>query len=158
MLISEDTVWREGSIVDLSEDVEVASGAKLTIEQGVTVNGGRIRVFGALDVLGSKENRVYFNDTYVGQRLPHGETTRSINGSFFTANGGGFYGDNLADAYFNGSDIGYGVVERSVFRNTWIGISPDKEINNNLFFLHPAARKATPRLSSMAALHLTSRS
>jgi len=58
-ILRTDTVWtKEGSPYNLVDNIQV--GGKLTIEPGVTVIGNRkdIAIFGDLEVLGSKEERI----------------------------------------------------------------------------------------------------
>jgi len=47
-IISQNTTWRRGETVNLSEEVQIANGVTLTVEPGVTINGNgnTIKVFG----------------------------------------------------------------------------------------------------------------
>lgn len=74
-IIDTNTVWTvDGSPYILTTNVQLAYGATLTIEPGVTVdgNGRSIRVYGRLEAVGSDESRIIFNDVPV-----KGGTTRT---------------------------------------------------------------------------------
>ncbi|MBT9247904.1 calcium-binding protein (plasmid) [Gemmobacter fulvus] len=61
MIISEDTIWSAGDIIDLGGLVQVAEGVTLTIEAGAMVRNGAIQVFGSLEAQGTMESRVSFD-------------------------------------------------------------------------------------------------
>lgn len=63
-IISQDTTWTAGQVINLNEEVQIAHGATLTIEDGVVVNGNgnAIRAFGALVALDQNLNDVVFDD------------------------------------------------------------------------------------------------
>jgi hypothetical protein len=69
MIITENTVWRANRTITLDSDVQISHGAKLTIEEGVTVNGGSILVAGEFDVKGTKADRVSFDLAEMPQYL-----------------------------------------------------------------------------------------
>jgi hypothetical protein len=67
-IISEDTVWtKENSPYFLTGNVELAYGASLTIEPGVSVVGrwGSIEVWGDLIVEGTEDENVLFNNVRI---------------------------------------------------------------------------------------------
>lgn len=49
LVITDDTVWSAGSVIDLTDDVHIAEGVTLTVEDGVTINGHNrsIQVWGS---------------------------------------------------------------------------------------------------------------
>ena len=61
MKITKNTVWRANRTITLDSDVQIAHGAQLTIENGVTVNGGSILLAGEFDVKGTKADHVSFD-------------------------------------------------------------------------------------------------
>ena len=69
MIITENTVWRANRTITLDSDVQISHGAKLTIEEGVTVNGGSILVAGEFDVKGTKADHVSFDLAKMPQYL-----------------------------------------------------------------------------------------
>ena len=69
MIITENTVWRANRTITLDSDVQISHGAKLTIEEGVTVNGGSILVAGEFDVKGTKADHVSFDLAEMPQYL-----------------------------------------------------------------------------------------
>ena len=69
MIITENTVWRANRTITLDSDVQISHGAKLTIEEGVIVNGGSILVAGEFDVKGTKADRVSFDLAEMPQYL-----------------------------------------------------------------------------------------
>ena len=64
MIISRNTVWATGQTVNLTDGVQIAPGATLTIEAGATVqgNGHSIASFGTLSVTGTSEVSAYFEN------------------------------------------------------------------------------------------------
>ena len=69
-IISEDTTWTSGQTINLSDDLQIAPGVTLTIEDGVVVNGfGKtIEVFGEIIALDEFEDDIIFNDAIVFPR------------------------------------------------------------------------------------------
>ena len=69
MIITENTVWRANRTITLDSDVQIAHGAQLTIENGVTVNGGSILLAGEFYVKGTKADHVSFDLAEIPQYL-----------------------------------------------------------------------------------------
>ena len=69
MIITENTVWGANRTITLDSDVQISHGAKLTIEEGVTVNSGSILVTGEFDVKGTKADHVSFDLAKMPQYL-----------------------------------------------------------------------------------------
>lgn len=50
VIITGNTIWHTGEVHDLSQStLQIAYGATLTIEEGVTVSEGNIHTFGTLN-------------------------------------------------------------------------------------------------------------
>ena len=64
-IISSNTTWTTGTTISLTSNIQIAYGATLTIEPGVTVdgNGFTIQTFGTLDAVGSTSSSVSFSKT-----------------------------------------------------------------------------------------------
>lgn len=60
-IIATNTVWTSGSLHELSDVVQIAPGATLTIEPGAIVRNGSIEAYGVLDVNGAWSNLVQFD-------------------------------------------------------------------------------------------------
>lgn len=63
-IISNDTILElEKSPYILTEDMQIAYGATLTIEPGVVINGdcSSIKIWGTLNAAGTEENKIIFN-------------------------------------------------------------------------------------------------
>lgn len=134
MIINSDSVWRAGETIVLSDDVQIAAGATLTIEEGVTVRGGRIDVFGTLTVEGSATDMVRFEDVSV----TFGNTYQApgridmafadwVGGSFLPATGNASYGSfAVSDSVFVGTVgfyIWYPTADSSFVGNLFDGTS-----------------------------------
>jgi hypothetical protein len=152
-IISSDTTWSKNSVITLSEDVQVAYGKTLKIEEGVVVNGNgfAIQVYGTLTADGLSSYSVQFNDTAF-EFGSNSQTPGVINlsnvslntGSFLAATGNASYGSfSVADSFFDsvtGFYIWYPEEESSFTRNIFlnssglsIGTRVDITIENNLF-------------------------
>lgn len=93
MIINENQTWKTGQVLYLNGDVQIDHGVTLTIEPGVVIygNGYQIKTYGRLDVNGSVENRVVFNNV----DLEFGDsssTPGNIELSHVEMNGGAFWG------------------------------------------------------------------
>jgi hypothetical protein len=65
MIISSNTTWTTGSTISLTSNIQIAHGATLTIQSGVSVqgNGFTIETFGNLDAAGSAGQTIQFQST-----------------------------------------------------------------------------------------------
>ena len=135
MIIRNDVVWRTGDIINISDDIQIASGATLTIEEGVTVRGGNIQVFGNLLVDGSGSSKVNFEDVALTFGSSHSTPGRIemqhavwSGGEFLPATGNGSYGSfSVSNSYFKGSSgfyIWYPTSDSNFTRNTFDSTSP----------------------------------
>jgi hypothetical protein len=63
-IITQNTTWKKGDIVNLTSEVQVASGVTLTIQAGVTINGNgnTIRTFGNLVAEGTSTEHITTNN------------------------------------------------------------------------------------------------
>jgi len=131
-IISEDTVWSSGSTVNLTEEVQVAHGVTLTIEDGVTVNGNgnTIRAFGSIFAVDDAASGVTFNNVSFLFSSNFESTGRiDISGAHF--NGGQFLYPTGNASYGSFS------VTNSIFSEVegfyiWYPVS-DSVFSNNLF-------------------------
>jgi hypothetical protein len=101
-IISTDTTWTSGQVIELTEEVQIANGATLTIEDGVVVNGNgnAIRAFGALVALDQNLDDVVFDgvkflfgnrfDTPGNIRI---EDAQIVGGQFLPPTGDASYGE-----------------------------------------------------------------
>lgn len=92
MIISQNTTWHTGEIINLSETTQIAPGARLTIEPGAVVNGNNnsIQTFGELYIGGDRNALTLVNNT----RLIFGATSANPGGYIHMdgvyMSGGGF--------------------------------------------------------------------
>jgi hypothetical protein len=63
-IISQNTTWKKGDIVNLTGEVQVATGVTLTIQSGVTINGNgnTIRTFGNVVAEGNSIEHITTNN------------------------------------------------------------------------------------------------
>lgn len=66
-IISTDTTWTSGQVINLTDTIEIAAGVTLTIEDGVVVNGrnGGIKVSGSLVTEDKSDENIVFRDVYI---------------------------------------------------------------------------------------------
>lgn len=67
IIISQNTTWKKGEVVNLADSIEVAPGVSLTIEAGVTINGNgkKITNYGTLNFLGTASENLIANDLII---------------------------------------------------------------------------------------------
>ena len=100
-IISQNTTWKSGDVINLADDVQVASGVTLKVEPGTTINGNfrTITVFGNLDIKGTINSNV----TTENLNIALSSNSKQLgniqfdyvtfnNGSFLLGNGYGMYG------------------------------------------------------------------
>jgi hypothetical protein len=62
-----DTTWDFGrSPYNITSEVQIDEGVTLTIEPGVAVMNGSIKVWGTLNAIGTKNSKIKFNNTWIG--------------------------------------------------------------------------------------------
>ena len=157
-IISSDTTLElEKSPYILTEDIQVAYGATLTIEPGVIIKGNNnyIKVWGNLNAIGTEDNKITFNDVKIKLNGTSQENSfmdirfAEVNGgSIASPSGGSAYGSfNLRDSHIkNTQDYMYVWypkndvnIERNIFENSG-GISVGTNgsvkvaIRNNVFY------------------------
>ena len=115
LIISKDTVWRSGETITLTEDVQIANGATLTIKPGAKVdgNGYEILTFGTL-LAGQRgsEEAVKFSNANFQFGNDHSDPGRIeiynseiAGGSFLAPSGRASYGSfDVRGSFFNGVD------------------------------------------------------
>lgn len=124
-IISEDTTLTlEDSPYVLTQDIQIAQGATLTIEPGVSVKGNdkNLKTFGTLSAIGTSENKITFENVNIG-----------INGkssapSFFDIQYADIYGGSVVKA---GGNAGYGSFNLS---DSYI-----KNVNEYMYLWYPTA-------------------
>jgi hypothetical protein len=95
-IISQNTTWKKGDIVNLTSEVQVASGVTLTIQAGVTINGNgnTIRTFGNVVAEGTSTEHITTNNVnfafgdFYAQAGKLQLNYLDINGGSFLANSG----------------------------------------------------------------------
>lgn len=155
-IISENTTWKTGSVISLSEDVEIAPDVTLTIQEGVLINANNFnfRVYGSLVADGEDENKIVFNDAGLLFGADHTtpgyifiDNVNFFNGSFLRPTGYASYGSfDVTNSKFTGTTGFYiwypekpSVFQSNIFDSTSglsIGTHQEGEIKilNNLFF------------------------
>jgi hypothetical protein len=153
MIINFDTVWESGQIINLTENIQIAPGVKLTVEAGATVNGGGfdIQAFGSLDVAGTRASQVGLNNvslSFGGNYSVPGRIDVAFadfsGGSLFAASGGARYGSfKISDSSFinmGASYVWYPTSTSSFERNLFvssgglsIGSNSIVNVTNNIF-------------------------
>lgn len=134
MIIRNDTVWRTGQVITLTETVQVAHNAKLTIEPGVIVRGGSIQTFGTLDVKGTGNQKVILDSVKLLFGSNHATPGRIDvkfadfkGGYFLPPTGNGSYGSfSVSDSRFLGTQgfyIWYPTSDSDFSRNLFQGTS-----------------------------------
>jgi Ca2+-binding RTX toxin-like protein len=131
MIISKDTTWASGRTINLTSDVQIAPGVMLTIEPGVTVNGGgfKIEAFGHLVVQGTADNRSVFNNVHFDY-VDDGY----IQISHAYLNGGTFRPSGLYDGAFSLTDSIIVNLQEEI--SIWVP-SSDSFIERNIFVGSP---------------------
>lgn len=151
-VLFEDVIWRAGQTIRLTEDLEIAPGATLTIEPGAIVDGGghSLTIFGQLDADGTAAVPILFD----GLRLDFGPSALSaydtaIRLDHVTMNGGAFLASNdvrgqvyasnsvfLGVEGFNHGDQLYSSFDRNIFaRSAGLNITAygHANVTNNTF-------------------------
>ena len=100
-IITQNTTWKKGEVINMATDFQIASGATLTIEAGTTINGNgnSLTVFGSVNFQGNATSHITTNNlnfslssnsNQVGNiQLDYVDLN---NGNFLAANGYGMYG------------------------------------------------------------------
>lgn len=100
-IISQDTTWTSGELINLSDDVQIEPNVTLTVQDGVVVNGNLndILVFGSLIVLDEASDPVSFYDTDI--EFGESEVTTGVidvTDAYFL---GGSFLDGVGDGRFD---------------------------------------------------------
>jgi hypothetical protein len=147
-IISEDTTW---SITNepyvITTLIQIASGKTLTINPGVTVKNGEIRVFGNLQARGTSLNKIVFNNVSIKPYFDGDWTavknhyiaishSNIIGGSIYAATGNVICGtllleDSVVDGVKDGIYLWYPTSNASIQRNIFKNI--DSEYNDDSF-------------------------
>ena len=63
-IISQNTTWKSGETINLTQEIQVAQGVTLTIESGAIVNGNgfQLSIYGKLYANGSSNSHITFNN------------------------------------------------------------------------------------------------
>ena len=145
-IIDTDTTWDlAGSPYNIISDVQVAEGVTLTIDPGVEINTGKIKVWGILSACGTDSSKVVFNSVEMESQIASSEL--NVEHSKYT--GGRIYHENgdilLVDSTiqnlytFHIRYLQGGRIERNLFIKSGgihIGHSADVKfyIRNNVFY------------------------
>lgn len=100
LVISQDTVWGAGEVIQLTQEVQIAYDATLTIAAGAVIygNGQPINVWGKLDVEGTASSKVTLKDL----TFNYGSTTSSTQPGHIEIDHAAIIGGTLLPA------VGYG--------------------------------------------------
>lgn len=154
-VINTDTTWTAAQPIELSDDIEVASGVTLTVEAGAIVNGNGFQLLagGNVALTGTNTLSVVLNNTHLvfGSDPNHPgridlQYARMYGGSFLKPTGYGSYGTfSLANSRFSDVDgfylwypvgpnsITQNIFERSEGFNILLNSSGSLSITNNVF-------------------------
>lgn len=149
MIITTNTIWTAGQAINLTEVVQIAHGATLTVEPGAIINGNGygIEALGRLVANGTSTQGITFNDVDVGFGNSSSAAPGYIAISHAQMNGGSFLYANskygaftLTDNIISGLN-GYiyawyptadSFIERNIFHNSG-GISAGVIFGNDIF-------------------------
>lgn len=133
MIIRKDTIWKSGQVINIADTVQIAPGATLTIEAGVTVRGGNLQVYGTLDVRGAQGRPIKFDNlelTFGSNYSAPGRVDMKFTtwegGAFLPATGNASYGSfSVSDSVFQNTQgfyiwypTGPSGFSRSLFQDT----------------------------------------
>ena len=128
-IISQNTTWKKGDIVNLTGEVQVAAGVTLTIQSGVTINGNgnTITTFGTVLVEGTSTEHITANNVnfeFGNFSTKAGKLQLNyldVNGGKFLANGGfgGFIVSNSNFSKVSGFYLWYPTQPSSFIGNTF---------------------------------------
>jgi hypothetical protein len=150
-IISQNTTWKSGETINLTSEVQVALGASLTIESGVTINGNgfQLSIYGKLYANGTSNSHITLNNLNIVSS--NSDTNRgytSLNfidmhgGSFITPYGSNMFGDfDISNSFFDTVKGFYLILPKSpstiigniFYKSEGIQISGPVLIKNNLF-------------------------
>jgi len=153
-IIDSDTTWDlAGSPYNITSDVQIAEGVTLTVDPGVVVSGGIIKVWGVLNAIGTDSLNIILNYVYIkpqtGVHLPLPSPCAVVNIQFAQITSGcPFDGRGtltLLDSrvqntiFINLTNYGSSLIERNIFQNSGgikIGFMEDDTVyvRNNLFY------------------------
>jgi hypothetical protein len=132
-IISQNTTWKKGEVINMTTDFQIASGAILTIEAGTTINGNGnlLTVFGNVNFQGTETSHITTNNlnfslssnsNQVGNiQLNYVDVN---NGNFLAANGYGMYGKfDITNSNFVSVDGFY----------IWYPTSPSTFVGNTFY-------------------------
>jgi hypothetical protein len=150
-IITQNTTWKSGETITLTQEIQVASGVSLTIEPGVTVNGNgfQLSVYGKLFANGSSNSHITFNNLNIVSSNSYsalGYTNLNFvdvhSGSFITPYGSNMYGNfDITNSFFDNVKGFYLILPNSnstiignvFYKSEGIRISGPVLIKNNLF-------------------------
>ena len=135
MIITNDTTWRVGEKITLTETVQVAPGVTLTIEPGARIDGNNnaLQIAGALSALGTQSQRIQFSDVvFSTNAVTSPQNIAEIDVSFADLKGGSFLGPSNV-GYDNFSLTDSLITDNFSYVYAWY---PDNSavIERNVFF------------------------
>ena len=150
-IISQNTTWKSGETINLTQELQVALGVSLTIEPGVTVNGNgfKLSVYGNLYANGSSNAHITFNNLNIVSSNSYsalGYTNLNFvdmqSGSFITPSGSNMFGNfDITNSFFDNVNGFYlilptnnsTIIGNIFYKSEGIRISGPVLIKNNLF-------------------------
>lgn len=176
-IIDVNTTWSvENSPYVLTDTVQIAYGATLTIEPGVSINGsGRlVQVWGTLDAAGNEQSKIIFNNVSIGPGISGSSTTpflinikfSEINaGSIYSPTGYAIYGSlvlqdsilrDTSEYMYLWTPTSDCYIERNIFDNTGgisVGIGGNRKVyvRNNVFYNQTTNSAVENWVSSMTS-------
>ena len=150
-IISQNTTWKSGETINLTQEIQVALGVTLTIESGATVNGNgfQLSIYGKLYANGSSNSHITFNNLNIVSSNSYSNPSYTYlnyidmqKGSFITPAGSNMFGNfDISNSFFTEvtgfylifPDSNSTIIGNIFYKSEGIRISGPVLIKNNLF-------------------------